>query len=88
MNQSRHSRRDFLKTSTLAAAAGAMPYWFSPGSLSARAADSPNERLIAGCIGTGSRWDSVGPAAMEFADVIAVCDVDAKHAEKARARVK
>ena len=88
MSQKRQSRRDFLKTSTLAAAAGTVPYWFRPGSRSVRAADSPNERPLAGCIGTGSRWDGVGPAAMEFADVIAVCDVDANHAEKARSRVK
>ncbi|MCA9044457.1 MAG: twin-arginine translocation signal domain-containing protein, partial [Planctomycetaceae bacterium] len=50
------TRRDFLKTGSLAAAAGAMlPYWFSsPGlTLAQEAAKSPNERLTVGCIGTG-----------------------------------
>src|SRR5207237_9630106 len=34
----------------------------------------------------GDRGDSVGPAAMNFADCVAVCDVDANHAEKGKAK--
>ena len=39
---------------------------------------------ILGCIGTGDRWNAVGPQAMNFADCVAVCDVDAKHAAKGK----
>ncbi|MCH5374876.1 MAG: twin-arginine translocation signal domain-containing protein, partial [Planctomycetes bacterium] len=81
------TRRDFLKTTTAAAAAASLPYWFTTES--ARAAyQSPNERPVLGCIGTGSRWGAVGPNAMEFADCVAVCDVDALHLDAGRDRVK
>ena len=85
-DQSRRTRRDFLKNSTLAAAAGTMPYWFT--SASAFAWKSSTERPILGCIGTGSRWGSVGPSAMQYADCVAVCDVDANHAGGAKDRVQ
>ena len=45
------------------------------------------DRLRVGCIGTGSRWDGVGPNAMEFADCVAVCDVDGRHRAKAQRKV-
>ncbi len=75
------SRREFLKTSTAIAATAAMPYWFTTAS--ARAADSPNERKLLGCIGTGDRWKAVGPQAMGFANAVALCDVDRAHLEEA-----
>jgi predicted dehydrogenase len=37
-------------------------------------------------IGTGDRWNAVGPQAMNFADCVAVCDVDANHAAKGKDR--
>jgi hypothetical protein len=78
---SAQSRRGFLRTTSLAGLASALsPYWFAPTSLSAPFR-SPNERPVLGCIGTGDRWDSVGPAAMDFADCVAVCDVDREHVE-------
>ncbi len=82
MSHSQQNRRDFLKSvSTVAAAGAVMPYWFTcTRSLADDAAKSPNERLRLGCIGTGSRWGAVGPAAMNFATCLAVCDVDANHA--------
>ena len=74
------TRRGFVKSASLAAlASAASPYWFAPSSLAAPFR-SPNERPILGCIGTGSRWGAVGPAAMNFSDCAAVCDVDANHA--------
>jgi len=82
------SRRDFLKTSTAAAAGAVMPYWFTAESAKSFAYQSPNERPVLGCIGTGSRWNAVGPAAMRYADCVAVCDVDARHAGKGRDKVK
>jgi len=89
-HQSQHqNRRDFLKTSSASAfAAGTVPFWFPTASDAAQDAKSPNERPVLGCIGTGSRWNAVGPNAMKFSDCVAVCDVDANHANKALNRVK
>jgi predicted dehydrogenase len=83
-----NSRREFLKTSAAALAAGSMPYWFTSESARAFNIQSANERPVVGCIGTGDRWKAVGPSAMKFGDVAAVCDVDADHAGKGRDRVK
>jgi predicted dehydrogenase len=83
------TRRDFLKTATTAAAAGAtLPYWFTSASPRAFGYQSPNERPVLGCIGTGDRWKADGPAAMNFADCVAVCDVDANHLNEAQEIVK
>lgn len=80
------SRRGFLKNASLAGLASASaPYWFASSSL-ASPFRSPNERPILGCIGTGDRWNAVGPAAMRFSDCAAVCDVDANHVEKGKAK--
>lgn len=78
------TRRGFVKSASLATlASAASPYWFAPSSLAAPFR-SPNERAILGCIGTGSRWGAVGPAAMNFSDCAAVCDVDSNHANRGR----
>jgi predicted dehydrogenase len=82
------SRRDFLKVSTAAAAGAVMPYWFTSASPRAFAYQSPNERPVLGCIGTGSRWGQVVNGAMDYSDCVAVCDVDAAHAGKAQERIK
>ncbi len=81
-------RRRFLQATTATAAGSVMPCWFTSGSLQARGADSPGERLTLGCIGTGSRWGQVGPAALKFADCVCVCDVDSGHAGKAHDLVR
>lgn len=88
MSNHSNSRREFLKTSAAALAAGSMPYWFTSESARAFNFQSANERPVVGCIGTGDRWKAVGPSAMKFGDVAAVCDVDADHAGKGRDRVK
>ncbi|MFZ9093066.1 MAG: Gfo/Idh/MocA family protein, partial [Planctomycetaceae bacterium] len=78
------TRRGFVKSASLATLATASsPYWFAPSSM-AKTFRSPNERAILGCIGTGSRWGAVGPAAMNFSDCAAVCDVDSNHANRGR----
>ncbi len=82
------TRRDFLKSGTAAAAAASMPYFFTAESARAAAFQSPNERPVLGCIGTGSRWGAVGPNAMQFSDCVAVSDVDALHLDAGRDRVK
>jgi len=78
------TRREAIKTASLASLATAIaPLWLGP-SLRAAGFRSPNERPVLGCIGTGDRWNSVGPAAMNFSDCAAVCDVDANNAAKGR----
>ena len=81
-------RRDFLKTSAAAIAAGSMPYWFTGENAQANNFKSANERPRLGCIGTGSRWGQVVGGAMLFSDVVAVCDVDSAHVDSAKARIK
>lgn len=84
----RQNRRDFLKTSSLAALAGSsLPYWFTAESARANAFFAANERPVIGCIGTGDRWNSVGPQALEFGEGAAVCDVDSDHAEKGKKKL-
>lgn len=84
----RSNRRNFLKSSTAVLAGATMPYWFTSTSNLALGRQSVNERPVLGCVGTGDRWNAVGPNALEFSDCVAVCDVDAKHKEKGRDRVK
>jgi predicted dehydrogenase len=86
MSRSRRSRRQFLKTS--AAVAASVPYfgWTRPTIGQEAQTPSKNDRPILGCIGTGDRWNAVGPQAMNFADCVAVCDVDSNHAEKGKTR--
>src|SRR5918994_1087757 len=82
----RSNRRQFLQTSAAAAAAGA--WWFNTEQAVALNFVQPNDRPRVGCIGTGDRWNDVGNRTMEFGDVLAVCDVDKAHVEKAQKRVK
>lgn len=79
-----NTRRDFLKATSVAAT---VPFWFPlPDAIASGKAAT--QRLTLGCIGTGSRWGAVGPAAMRLADCAAVCDVDSDHAGKGKERVK
>jgi predicted dehydrogenase len=88
MSRSSTSRRQFLQTSAAVAAATSVPYF--PWSAQVVAQDakttSKNDRPILGCIGTGDRWNAVGPQAMNFADCVAVCDVDTHMTDKSKAR--
>ena len=84
----RSHRRDFLKSSTAVLAGATMPYWFTSASNLALGRQSVNDRPVLGCIGTGDRWNAVGPNALAFSDCVAVCDVDRQHVEKGRNRVK
>jgi len=83
------NRRQFLKKSTAALAAGGMvPYIFTARRSDAALFQSANDRPVLGCIGTGDRWQAVGPSALQFADCAAVCDVDKNHLDKGREKVK
>src|SRR5689334_6017347 len=70
------SRRDFLKSATLASAALALPR-LSRGESAATAGN----KLDVACIGVGGRgWDAV--QAMKNENLVAFCDVDDERAAK------
>jgi predicted dehydrogenase len=78
-----HNRREFLKTTaTGAAAAGMTAYFFTSSS---QAQESKNGRLVAGAIGLGGMGRGDAGSIARFADIVAVCDVDRRHAEHAAA---
>jgi predicted dehydrogenase len=84
---SNHStnRRRFLQTSAAAAAGLSVPYWFTSKHASAADNTSKNDRPLVGCIGTGDRWyGGLSGEILPLGDVVAVCDVDRKHAERGR----
>jgi len=76
------SRREFIKQTTVAAtAASFVPYIHS----SAKAAKlSANDRFTIGCIGVGSMGTGDAQGHANFGDVVAVCDVDSVHADRAK----
>ena len=85
----RSNRRDFLKTTSTAALAGAtLPYWFTAESNRALGFQSVNSRPVLGCIGTGDRRHQVVGGALNHSDGVAVCDVDRLHMEQGRDKVK
>ncbi|NBW86515.1 MAG: gfo/Idh/MocA family oxidoreductase [Planctomycetia bacterium] len=79
----RSTRRGFIGTSAAAgAAASTVPYfaWSQP----AFANESANDRPVIGCIGTGSMGMGDAKQHARFGDIVAVCDVDSRHADRAR----
>jgi myo-inositol 2-dehydrogenase/D-chiro-inositol 1-dehydrogenase len=81
MSRSRSSRRRFLKTTAaIAVATTAAPYWFSSLSL----ADEPKKEFVLGAIGVGGQGTYIARLSAAFGEIVAVCDVDRSHAERAR----
>jgi predicted dehydrogenase len=81
------SRRTFLGTSAAAGAATATaPYfaWSQPAFANRAATDRPR----IGCIGLGSMGTGDARGHAGFGDILAVCDVDSRHAERARSDEK
>jgi predicted dehydrogenase len=79
----RSTRRGFIGTSAAAgAAASTVPYfaWTQP----AFANQSANDRPVIGCIGTGSMGMGDAKQHARFGDIVAVCDVDSRHADRAK----
>jgi len=76
-----HNRRQFLVRTSAAAAATTVPYVFT--TTTARA-EAKNDRPLVGCIGTGDRWKGIVGDIRRHGDIVAVCDVDRKHAEEGR----
>lgn len=84
MVRSKLSRREFLRSAaTTGMAASTAQYWLNTDYVVA-APTSKSSRHIFGCIGTGDRWHDIAGEAMKFGDIVAVCDVDRDHLEKAR----
>src|SRR6188508_2326371 len=80
---SQTSRRDFAKISVAAAAATlATPYF--PWAKKAFANNAANDRPKIGCIGLGGMGIGDAHEHVQFADIVAVCDVDSKKAESAK----
>jgi predicted dehydrogenase len=80
-------RRHFLKkTAATAAGAAAFPYFVPASALGKAGAAAPSNRITIGFIGTGGRGRFNMTAFMAEPDVqiLAVCDVDTRHREKAR----
>jgi predicted dehydrogenase len=72
------NRREFLKSSSLAALAGAsLPTWSTSAGSAALGFYAASERPVVGCIGVGDRWrGGIRQGLMQFGDIAAVCDVD------------
>lgn len=81
MFESQHDRRRFLQASAALAAGSMIP-------LSGRAQGyfAANDRPQIGQIGCGGQGNYITNRATQFGDVVAVCDVDQKRAEDAKAK--
>jgi predicted dehydrogenase len=85
------SRREILKAGAAGFTLAGLPRWYADEALAQDApspSTSPNERpgiLLVGCGGMGRADANI---ALKFGRVIAVCDVDAKHAAEAAAQFK
>jgi predicted dehydrogenase len=82
------SRRRFLRRVSATAAATGVPLWFVQNEM-ARAAEaakpvtSPNARPRLALIGSGGMGTGDARNSLRFGDVVAVCDVDRSHADRA-----
>ena len=81
------SRRSFLQRTTLAAAATGLPLWFVSRELAAaevaKEITSPNARPGIALIGCGGQGQGDAQNAQRHGDIVAVCDVDQRHADSA-----
>ncbi len=80
MNRSKSSRRDFLKTGAVAAAAGVTaPYFFTA---SAQAEEPSSDKLVVASIGVGGRGTEIGNQAAGLGRSVACADVNLAHARR------
>ena len=79
MTDRQQSRRDFLKTSTLAAAGAALTTSMIPSNVHAAGDDV----IKVGLIGCGGRGTADAHEAQPFCNIVAVCDLDDRHAQAA-----
>ena len=86
MSRSTITRRAFLRNGSTATTAGLLaPYWFTGTCSGAEETEAKKDRPHIGAIGVGGRGLAILRSAARFGDVVAVCDVDRKHAERAKA---
>jgi predicted dehydrogenase len=78
----RLDRREFLRQTALAGAAGSFVLGEAGAGAAAAADGSPNERLRFACIGVGGKGESDTNDAGEHGEVVALCDIDAKTLDK------
>jgi len=81
------TRREFFKTAVFTATAAGLPAWFleREQALAAPAPGrpSPNDRPGIALVGCGGQGRGDAASARRFGDIVAVCDVDSRHAEEA-----
>jgi predicted dehydrogenase len=81
------TRRRFVRHCAMVAAATGLPLWFverqQADAAENPAVPTPNDRPGIALVGCGGRGVGVAKDAAKFGEIIAVCDVDATHAEKA-----
>jgi predicted dehydrogenase len=81
------SRRSFLKRCSLAAAATGLPAWFVERDFAQEPPKTgPNDRPAIALVGCGGQGRGDAANAQHYADILAVCDVDANHAAAAVAQ--
>jgi predicted dehydrogenase len=85
MIPSQTTRRGFLQTTAAAAASGlTAPYVFSADAEKKHRPRSKNDRFRIGAIGMRYQGSVIAEKALEYGDVVAICDVDRDIAEKAK----
>jgi len=75
------TRRKFVQTSAAAMALASNPFWSTSR---ARADEAKNERPLVGAIGLGGQGTGDARRASQYGDVVAVCDVQRQHCERAK----
>lgn len=85
------SRRSFMRRMSATAAATGLPLWFIEREVAsaqdAKQIKSPNERPRMALVGAGGMGTGDARNSLRFADLVAVCDVDDKHAEHCATRL-
>jgi len=85
-DKSRFTRRSFIKGAAAAGLAAAFPAIVPASALGRAGRPAPSDRIVMGCIGVGSQGTGnmhnfLGKAEVQ---VVAVCDVDRDHSDRAR----
>jgi len=82
VSNGRTTRRGFLGTSAAVTASSFVPYF--AWEARAFANQSANDRPRIGCIGVGGMGTGDAQQHAQFGDILAVCDVDSRHADRAK----
>ena len=82
------SRRSFIRRVSASAAATGLPLWFVERELAraeepAKTIKSPNDRPNIALIGCGGMGTGDARNARRFGEIVAVCDVDSQHLDRA-----